>query len=189
MCEHEFKELEWRLQHFDGGRRAWRAGGQIINGTRSLSTIFGSRVSLADISRGKFDFNIYFNRDEPDEVRVQSVFYLPDPGNPKQPLGGLLREYYRIVSAIEHKGVDDKDKRYVTCAFFLKVFKFATMPLSDAAHFYLKALNIEGRHNDADRCFVFNEEPYTQFLIWIEYLRMVNFLNQHYNYIFYFYYN
>jgi len=175
MCEHEFKELEWRLQHFDGGRRAWREGGQIINGTRSLSMIFGSRVSLADLSRGKFDFNIYFNRGEPDEVRVQSVFNLPNPGNPKQPLGGVLREYYRIMSAIEHEGVDDQDKRYVTCAFFLKVFKFATMPLSDAAHFYLKALNIEGRHNDADRCFVFNEEPFTQFLIWTEYLRKVNF--------------
>jgi len=58
--------------------------------------------------------------------------------------------------------------------FFLKVFKYATVRLHDAANYYVKALNFgDCSYNGNDHYFSFEKEPYAEFLIWTEYLRKV----------------
>ena len=174
LCEKEFKELEWRVQPFEGARKAFRVDGQVINGLRNMSIILNASVNEKAIARGGVDIPIVLNTGQHDEVRLRRLFEFPKKGNAKQPLGPFLGVFYKIMEKLEHDDVDDQSKQQALCLFFLKVFKYATVRLHDAANYYVKALNFgDCSHDDDDHYFSFEKEPYAEFLIWTEYLRKV----------------
>ena len=183
MCEHELAELEWRMDHC-GARRAWREDGQVINGQRNLSLVFDMNINEKVISRGSFEYKLYFNRGTREQICVPVTFRLPVQGREKQPLEKILKTFYDLVVGVDHADVDDWDKCKATRLFFLKVYKYATLPLADAAKFYVKARNIGQPYEEEDVYFAFEDEPYAEFLIWTEYLRQVTpFIIQPINYV------
>ncbi|CBY32753.1 unnamed protein product [Oikopleura dioica] len=137
-----------------------------------MSIVLQAAVNERSLERGGVEIPIVLNAGQPDEVRIRRYFEFPKKGNDKQPLGPFLGVFYRIMENLEHDDVDDQSKQQALCLFFLKVFKYATVRLHDAANYYVKALNFgDCSYNGNDHYFSFEKEPYAEFLIWTEYLR------------------
>jgi hypothetical protein len=78
------------------------------------------------------------------------------------------------MQGVKHDDVEGFDMRLATRQFFLRAYKYATLPLSEALLFYLKAQRVgPGYDGPGDRPISFQADPYAEFMIWTEHLKQV----------------
>ena len=161
-------------------RRAFRDDRQVINGYDNLSAILDTRVTELDVDSAEVNIKIRFDKRFRHQATVDAVFKFPRRGRRKQPLWDFLRVFYDIMQEIEQKDVDSCDKRKEARRFFLRVFQYSILRLGDACANYLYTMKFYDQFEEQTReipplhrPFRFEEDPYAQFMIWIEYLRKV----------------